>query len=107
MGNFSLREFFKIPDYDNPDELNFGEVAFDEAKCIKCGMCAKVCPGAAIGFEDKPFMKPFPENQCMFCGCCSAFCPKDAVIMKKPLIAKYFYKPIEHGDIKPPRLFGD
>ncbi|HVN72266.1 MAG TPA: 4Fe-4S binding protein [Desulfomonilia bacterium] len=107
MGNFSLKEFFKIPAYDNPDELCMGEVEFDEAKCSKCGMCAKICPGSAIAFDSKPYMKSFPENQCMFCGCCSAICPKDAVIMKKPLVAKYFFKPIGHGDIKPPRLFTD
>ncbi len=105
MSYLSLKEFFKIPAYDDPAELTLGEVAFDMEKCSRCGMCAKVCPGAAIAFDGRPSMKPFPENQCMFCGCCAAVCPKDAVIMKQPLIARFYYKPIGHGEIKPPRLF--
>ncbi len=105
MGYMSLLERFRIPTYDDPKEICMAEVAFDHERCDGCGMCAKVCPADSIHMEAKrPRMRPNPDNQCIFCGCCSAICTKDAVIMKKPFSATWFYKTIEHGEPKPPRL---
>jgi len=52
-------------------------------------------------------MKEPQDDQCMFCGDCQAVCPVDAVIMKRPYRWTSFYKVIEHGEPKPPRLFTD
>lgn len=105
MGYMTLKERFRVPNYNDPNEVSLGEVDFDYEKCTKCGMCVKICPGDALAMDDnKPVMKKFPDNQCIFCGCCSAICPVDAIIMKKPFKSISMYKTIEHGDPKPPRL---
>jgi len=105
MGYMTLLEMFKIPTYNDPDELSLGEVEFDHKRCMKCGICAKACPADSIYYEDKkPFMRTYPDNQCIFCGCCAAICPAGAITMKKPYTVKYYYKTIEHGEPKPPRL---
>jgi len=105
MGYMTLSERFRVPNYNDPNEVSLGEVDFDYERCTGCGMCVKICPGDALAMEDKkPKMREFPDNQCMFCGCCSAICPVDAVIMKKPYKSIYMFKTIEHGEPKPPRL---
>ncbi|MDR0409352.1 MAG: 4Fe-4S binding protein [Spirochaetaceae bacterium] len=45
-----------------------------EAKCVKCGVCAKKCPMNII-----PYAK---ENspECIRCGACKKVCPKNALI---------------------------
>lgn len=106
MGYMTLKERFRVPTYNDPDELSLGEVEFDYATCTKCGMCIKICPADSLELDDenKPVLRKHPYNQCIFCGCCSAVCPVDAIIMKKPFTCTYFYKTIEHGEPKPPRL---
>jgi heterodisulfide reductase subunit A len=54
-----------------------------EAKCKKCGICAKVCPYNAIIFDKET--KQYPrviEAACAGCGTCGAECPFDAIIMR-------------------------
>jgi ferredoxin len=105
MKYMSLKERLKIPEYNNPDEIILGEVDFDYKKCTGCGMCVKICPGSALAMEGKkPVMRQPPDNQCMFCADCQAICPVDAIIMKKPFRWSGYYKCIEHGEPKPPRL---
>jgi len=52
----------------------------NEKLCIKCGTCAKHCPGGAIS------MKPYPtidRKKCIRCFCCIEICPQDAMSLKK------------------------
>jgi len=108
MGYMTLLERFRIPTYNDPNETIRGRVDFDLARCTGCGMCVKICPASALELVDKKAtMKEPPDDQCMFCGDCQAVCPVDAVIMKRPYRWTSFYKVIEHGEPKPPRLFTD
>lgn len=59
---------------------------WDKEKCIKCGMCALVCPHAVI----RPFELPNGEfiisisgADCTGCGLCINTCPKDALSFGK------------------------
>jgi len=105
MGYMTLLEMFRVPTYNDPKETILGRVDFDHARCTGCGICIQVCPAKALALvEKKAAMKDAPEDQCMFCGCCAAICPADAVIMERPYRWTSFYKTIEHGDPKPPRL---
>lgn len=45
-------------------------------ECIKCGNCAKICPGEAITLNPYPV---FHRNKCIQCLCCVETCPKDAL----------------------------
>ena len=45
-------------------------------KCIKCGNCAKICPGEAITLTPYP---KFNRKKCINCLCCIETCPEDAL----------------------------
>jgi ferredoxin len=105
MSKLTLKERILIPTYDNIDELSPGEVEFDYDKCNACEICVEACPAGTIIMEDKkPKMKPPGENECIFCGDCMAICPKDAISMKTPYRCTLFFKTIDHGEVRPPRL---
>jgi ferredoxin len=105
MSKLTLKERIFIPTYDNIEELSPGEVEFDYEKCNACGICVEACPaGTIIMVDERPQMKPPGENECIFCGDCMAICPKDAISMKTPFRCTLFFKTIDHGEVKPPRL---
>lgn len=55
--------------------------------CVKCGMCAQVCPNRIIGMNDKgPEMRYAPA--CIACGQCTAVCPYGALENVKAPLAK-------------------
>ncbi|MFA6848949.1 MAG: EFR1 family ferrodoxin [Selenomonadaceae bacterium] len=53
------------------------KIIVDEKKCIKCGLCSKLCPVNNIN------MKEYPEwhDSCELCMRCLSFCPVNAVII--------------------------
>jgi len=51
---------------------------FDFDKCIKCGLCAKVCKEKAIVFV-KGKHPMFIEDQCIGCKACMIVCPTKAI----------------------------
>lgn len=61
--------------------------------CIRCGLCAKVCPTGNFVIEDKAV----PQGNCTLCTRCENKCPKNAisVIFNKPVKTKY------KGPLKP------
>ncbi len=52
----------------------------DTNRCKKDGICASVCPVAALCLNDDKFPKNTPEGaaRCISCGQCIAFCPHGA-----------------------------
>lgn len=55
-------------------------IVCDVARCIRCGRCAKHCPGKAI------ILAPYPQinrKKCIRCFCCMEICPRDALSLKK------------------------
>lgn len=57
----------------------FVPLILDEEKCVKCGLCVKLCP------IDNIVMKEYPEikDECLHCLRCFAFCPSKAIAMGK------------------------
>ncbi len=49
-------------------------------KCIKCGICAKLCPVQCITLKPYP---TFDRNICIKCYCCHEHCPKGAIFLKR------------------------
>lgn len=49
-----------------------------EAKCAKCGRCAKACPSNAIEFTKGNF-PIFNFNKCCYCQLCYRTCPNSAI----------------------------
>lgn len=60
------------------DRLNFRA---DVAKCLRCGLCVKVCPGRIIrsGDDGVPCVPEKLERFCLGCQHCMAVCPAEAV----------------------------
>ncbi|MEM0366142.1 MAG: FAD-dependent oxidoreductase [Acidilobaceae archaeon] len=52
----------------------------DQTKCLKCGLCARVCTYGAIKGEVKKYFEVIPAL-CEGCGSCIAECPVGAITM--------------------------
>lgn len=52
----------------------------NESKCVKCGICAEVCPVGAVVMKVYPV---FDHNKCMQCFCCREGCREGAVELKE------------------------
>lgn len=59
-----------------------------EELCIRCGICAKVCPTAAIK-GDMPYSLP---ERCIKCCACVKECPLEARVFDTPYTAMLFEK---------------
>lgn len=66
-----------------------GKIAFDETKCVNCGMCMRVCaPGAITRTinkveEGEEITFEFYMGSCTFCQMCADFCGRKAISMTK------------------------
>lgn len=79
-----------------------GKSSIDCNKCIKCGMCEKVCPYHAIIYKPRPCEDACPVNaiyrddnlnvqkikkdKCISCGKCMVACPFGAILEKSEII---------------------
>jgi len=54
----------------------------DGNKCMKCGMCANVCPEGCIA-PDAEGVYRADLSKCKGCGLCAQVCPVKAITMKK------------------------
>ena len=67
--------------------FQFLQVRFDvdTDKCKRCAYCVRACPEQAITMDEFP---DFKKERCILCYCCHELCPYDAIILKKPLLAR-------------------
>lgn len=54
------------------------KAVIDQEKCVRCGMCKKICPHDAIIELDKYKVK---KQRCIGCSQCAEKCPKQAIEM--------------------------
>ncbi|MCB2294661.1 nitroreductase family protein [Clostridium algoriphilum] len=60
-------------------------IKVDQSKCIKCGICVKVCPPKVLGMGENGPLAIEPQG-CIACGQCVAVCPNTAIDnIKTPL----------------------
>ena len=52
----------------------------DEAKCIRCGLCAEKCPMKAHEMKEPGW--DYKKERCIGCGICATICPQKALEMK-------------------------
>ena len=62
-------------------------VKVDKEKCIRCGRCARECPGDVIRMDEKT---GWPVNRykddCWYCGVCEIECPTGAAKVEFPCL---------------------
>ncbi|RLF42125.1 MAG: 4Fe-4S ferredoxin [Thermoplasmata archaeon] len=57
----------------------------DEEKCIKCGLCVKLCPMENISMLSYPVF----DDKCTFCMRCISFCPTEAIYIPNRRLERY------------------
>ena len=58
-----------------------GTLQVDQSRCVRCGICVKICPVSAINLAPGAFpaMDNVKKLFCINCGQCEAYCPKHAL----------------------------
>jgi MinD superfamily P-loop ATPase len=78
-----LKDFRYLRDWKREDpmaELTPIIPRFDEAKCIKCGVCHTLCPFGAISFaKDTDNVPRVNRAYCSGCGWCVGHCTSEAI----------------------------
>lgn len=68
----------------------------DKDKCVKCGICIKMCPvnPKAVDWRegDKTMPPKHTYKRCIRCYCCQELCPKGAITIKYPLVRNMIFK---------------
>ncbi|MEW6623174.1 MAG: DUF362 domain-containing protein [Bacillota bacterium] len=64
-------------------------IEFSEDKCSGCTICIKSCPASALQLDNK--LPKVNNKECIHCYCCQELCPNNAVSIKKPVLAKWFF----------------
>lgn len=54
------------------------EIGCDDAKCIRCGLCVKLCPNRALNLDVNGFPRTI-DGKCRGCGECRKNCPSMAI----------------------------
>lgn len=57
---------------------NYKRFSIDHSRCVKCGICAKVCPMDNITYDPWPVI----ASNCIVCGACRQNCPQNAIRFK-------------------------
>ena len=61
-------------------------------KCIRCGICVKMCPVTpkALNWQDGNKDNPpsYRYDQCIRCYCCQEICPESAIQIKVPFLRR-------------------
>ncbi|MEN6642653.1 MAG: 4Fe-4S binding protein [Armatimonadia bacterium] len=70
----------RVKGNDEIDRIKRQVADIESSKCIKCGLCARVCIYDAPVEGTKAY--EIPEQACDGCGLCQQLCPTGAIVMK-------------------------
>ncbi|MGB2578891.1 ferredoxin [Elusimicrobium simillimum] len=79
---FLAKKFYSfVYDKNSKKDKNF----FVDPVCIKCGVCAKVCPAHDIEITDAG---PVWQGKCMQCMACANYCPTKVIQIKRAFTSR-------------------
>ena len=87
VGVFGQRLYFS-----GKTKRYFTKIRTDESKCVKCGLCASLCPMSNIVIADTVVYR----DKCTMCYRCFANCPKQAIT----IIGKHVYEQCKFDNYK-------
>ena len=64
--------------------------AVDEAKCIGCRQCERICAAGALRFGSGQKLPRVAYDQCIRCFCCEEVCPEGAMTVHRPWLRRLF-----------------
>lgn len=64
----------------------------DRTKCVKCTLCAQICPLDVIRVREKEIVVAYPD-ECWHCMACALDCPQKAITIRYPLSHMMFRYP--------------
>ncbi|WP_295160686.1 DUF362 domain-containing protein [uncultured Brachyspira sp.] len=83
----SLMKLSKFPIIKKIFSFIIPKPVIEKNKCLKCGVCVKVCPVTplALNFEKKGADYPpkYYYKNCISCYCCQELCPHKAIVLKR------------------------
>ena len=94
MGSFKLGKMTMRSLFGKPETLRYpfetkeppaglkGHIRNDLDVCIFCGMCARVCPAAALEVDKAAKSWTIDRFRCVQCGSCTRSCPKSCLSME-------------------------
>ena len=76
-------------------------LVYDPDKCTYCGICANICPAAAITMEEDRenlrILRHYNSFACISCGRCAELCPQAALLMAVRTHEPSDAKVVEHS----------
>jgi MinD superfamily P-loop ATPase len=111
MSTYRLIDRLRVPTYDNEAYVKLARVTIDHARCNGCGLCAQICPGAALALvgagKNRKAVMDTVNPQCMSCNDCAAICKQAAIKVLIPYDYGYRFKNLDRGNLIGPRIFKD
>lgn len=86
MALTALRNLFSSPatrvDARTPDPQARGQLSFDVASCVFCGVCQRRCPSEAIEVSRSERRLAIEHLRCVLCGVCVDACTKHSLSLR-------------------------
>jgi ferredoxin len=81
------QSLFRLPSFTKK------AIKFNRDKCVKCGLCSKLCPVGNITMHEYPVL----DNKCEVCVRCTSFCPVGALYRRKE--GEHVYKAVKAEEL--------
>jgi ferredoxin/flavodoxin len=84
LGGYMQRKFYWMADWYKP------YFSVNKERCVKCGLCYRVCPTNNISKEDSGEITFY--NKCILCMKCYNLCPVNAILIGKKTLDDNKYR---------------